>query len=106
MRNEREDGYFDENQNFVFKKEVGEADAWIAGLDGAALEAAIGEAAAAEKKKALKREMEEQEEAIKVRKTPEELKLELLSYLEPHETITTALRRLSGKLGKSLTCNV
>lgn len=35
--------------NFVFQKEKSEVDAWVAGLDEAAMEQAIGEAAAAMK---------------------------------------------------------
>lgn len=98
MRNERDSGYIDENFNYVFKKDDGEVDAWISGLDESAIEAAIGEAAAAEKKKSLQRVMEEEEISKKPRRTPHELKLELLSFLHPTETIITALRRLSGKI--------
>ncbi len=96
MKNEREGGYFDENQNYVFKKEVGEVDAWIAGLDEQTIEAAIGEAALAEKKRIAKREMEETR-IEQSRKTTPELKAELLTYLHPGETIVACLRRLSGR---------
>ena len=100
LKNERESGYFDENMNYVFKKEKGEVDAWLADLDEATVEAAIGEAAAAEKRIAEKRKLEEEVDAKKPIKTVQELKEELLSYMQPEETIAGALRRLSGKKGK------
>ena len=49
LKNERDDGYFDENENYVFKKEKGEIDAWVAGMDEVSMERAIGEAAQAVK---------------------------------------------------------
>ena len=99
LRNERDGGYFDENMNYVFKKEKGEVDAWISGLDEETIEAAIGEAALAEKKRALKRKMEDEEEENKVQLTPTELKAALLTYMLPNETISACLRRLSGRTG-------
>jgi hypothetical protein len=102
LKNERDGGYFDEDMNYVFKKESGEVDAWIANLDEATVEAAIGEAAAAEKKLARKRALEEQEEELRPKKTTQELKEELLSYMMPTETISATLRRLSGKTSKLL----
>jgi hypothetical protein len=52
LRNERKEGYFDEAGNFVWKKEVGQLDPWLASLDNEQdLEAQIGEAARAKKKK-------------------------------------------------------
>jgi hypothetical protein len=47
LRDERDRGAFDENMNFVFKRERGELDAWLANLDEAAMEQGIGEAAQA-----------------------------------------------------------
>jgi hypothetical protein len=47
MREERQQGNIDENFNFVFKKDKGEMDAWLADLDEASMEKGIGEAAAA-----------------------------------------------------------
>lgn len=44
LRGEREEGHFDENMNFVFKKEHGEVDAWLASMDEASMEKSIGEA--------------------------------------------------------------
>ena len=97
MKDERDGGFIDENMNYVFKKEKGEIDAWIANLDEATVEAAIGEAAAAEKKLARKRELDELEAERKPKKSVLELKEELLTYMQPTETISGALRRLSGK---------
>lgn len=97
LRNERDSGYFDENMNYVFKKEKGEVDAWLAGLDEATVEAAIGEAAVAEKKLLEKRKHDEEEEAKKPIRSTQELKEELLSFMLPSEKIATTLRRLSGK---------
>lgn len=100
LRNERETGFFDENMNYVFKKEKGEVDAWLADLDEATIEASIGEAAAAEKKLLEKRKLEEENEAKKPIRTVQELKEELLSYMLPEETISSTLRRLTGKQSK------
>ena len=47
LREEREVGHFDENMNFVFKKERGEVDAWLATMDEATIEKGIGEASVA-----------------------------------------------------------
>ena len=47
LRDERDSGHFDENMNFVFQKEKGEVDAWLADMDEAAMEQGIGEAAKA-----------------------------------------------------------
>ena len=47
LRDERDSGHFDENMNFVFKKDKGEIDAWLADMDEAAMEKGIGEAAKA-----------------------------------------------------------
>jgi hypothetical protein len=96
LKNERDDGYFDENQNFVFKKDVGEVDAWISGLDEQTMEAAIGEAAFAEKIRQAKLDAEEQQQEAK-RRSPDELKTELLTLLLPGETIGNCLRRLGGR---------
>ena len=49
LKNERETGHFDENLNYVFKKEKGEIDAWVAQMDEVSMERAIGEAAFAMK---------------------------------------------------------
>lgn len=104
LRNERDSGYFDENMNYVFKKEKGEVDAWLAGLDEATVEAAIGEAAVAEKKLLEKRKHDEEEEAKKPIKSTQELKEELLTLMLPSEKIASTLRRLSGKSCKFYPC--
>jgi len=52
LKNERTEGFFDETGNFVWKKEEGGEDAWLASLENEEdLEARIGEAAVARKKK-------------------------------------------------------
>jgi hypothetical protein len=82
--------------NYVFKKERGEIDAWVAEMDEVSMEKAIGEAAIAMKKKAAKRDLDEITQASKPAKTTLELKLELLEILKPTETISSAIRRISG----------
>ena len=49
LKGERDIGNFDENENFVFKKERGEVDIWLASMDEATMEKSIGEAAEAKK---------------------------------------------------------
>lgn len=99
LRDERDGGHFDENMNYVFKKEKGEVDAWVAEMDEVAMEQAIGEAAKAVKRKAAEREKEEEREAQKAFVPSIQLKRELLSYMKPKETVSAAMRRLSGKNG-------
>ena len=103
MADEREGGHFDENMNYVFKKEKGEVDAWVAEMDEVAMEQAIGEAARAVKRKAAEREEEELRESKKEFKTSVQLKKELLAIMQPKETVASAMRRLSGK-GMHLAC--
>lgn len=91
--------------NYVFKQEKGEVDAWVAGLSEDAIEAAIGEAALAEKKRKAKLELEEKVLEMKPRMTIPQLKEELLEYMEPGESISRTLRRLSGKEGKIIDDN-
>ncbi|RYH21682.1 hypothetical protein EON65_20265 [archaeon] len=102
LKNEREGGFFDENMNYVFKKEVGEMDAWVAGLSEAEMEAAIGEAALAEKKRLALRARKEAEADSRPHLTPLELKHELLAIMQRGETVSATMRRLSGKLGKGV----
>jgi hypothetical protein len=45
LREEREGGNFDASMNYVWRKETGEVDRWIADLDEAEMEKSIGEAA-------------------------------------------------------------
>lgn len=47
LRDEREGGHFDENMNYVWQKDTGEIDTWLADMDEATMEKSIGEAAAA-----------------------------------------------------------
>ena len=47
LKDERDEGHFDEGGNYVWKKEHEEPDAWLANMNEAEMENAIGEAAAA-----------------------------------------------------------
>lgn len=49
LKSDREAGYFDENMNFVFRKNKGEIDNWLANMNETEMEKAIGEAANAVK---------------------------------------------------------
>lgn len=54
LKGEREEGYFDKTGNFVWRKEEGKADAWLGALDTEEdMEAMIGEAAAAKRKRSV-----------------------------------------------------
>lgn len=77
-------------------------DVWVAGLDEATEEAAIGEAALAERRRQARLAEQEAEEVEKRKKSPTELKTELLSIMHPKETISATLRRLSGKAGRQI----
>ena len=96
LRDERDGGFFDENMNYVFKKEKGEVDAWMAEMDEVTMEQAIGEAAKAVKKRALERQLDEEKEAKKEFIPSIRLKQELLSFMKPKETVAGTMRRLSG----------
>ena len=102
MKNEREGGHIDENMNYVFKKERGEVDAWVAGMDETSMEKSIGEAAMAMQKKIARQEIEDAREAARIRKTTLQLRKEILQYLQPGETLARCMKRLSGKDGKLL----
>lgn len=47
LKDERDGGHFDESGNYIWRKEAEEPDAWLANMDEAEMENAIGEAAAA-----------------------------------------------------------
>lgn len=97
LKNERDIGYFDENMNFVFRKDKSEVDGWLANLDEEEMEKAIGEAAAAAKLKKDKRDLDNSKEDNQPRKSPTQLKCELLDILRNKETVAGAMRRLSGR---------
>eukprot|EP00968_Pinguiococcus_pyrenoidosus_P007064 scaffold464_cov244-Pinguiococcus_pyrenoidosus.AAC.11 len=84
LREEREDGYFDENGNFVWKEEAEEQDAWVASLTESAMEQAVGEASRRRKRPRDESPVLGDEEALE----------RLRRQLEPGETVKTALRRL------------
>ena len=89
MRAERaNDGFFDANGNFVWKRGDAEPDAWLASMDEAAEEAAVGEALARSTK------MEESDGDEEPSREPSELIVELISLLEPGETVASAVRRV------------
>lgn len=100
LNEEREggDGYFDENMNYVFKKGKGEEDTWLAELNEADVEKSIGEAAMAKSKRDARIEKEQMNISQRVvgQSTPNELKQNLLEILLPEETVSEAMRRLSG----------
>ena len=94
LRAERaNDGFFDANGNFVWKRGDAEPDAWLASMDEAAEEAAVGEALARSTK------MEESDGDEEPSREPSELIVELISLLEPGETVASAVRRV-GRLLK------
>lgn len=99
LKTERTEGFFDESGNFVWKKEEGGADPWLASLENEEdLEARIGEAALARKKK--------EEEEAEVDETPEQvdkeaLKESMLRLLQPGETVLHALKRLGPQKKKA-----
>jgi hypothetical protein len=100
LKNEREGGgHFDENMNYVFQKERGEVDAWVAEMDEASMEKSIGEAAHALKKRIAKQEQDDMNELNRVKKSSLQLRKELLLLLQPGETLARAMRRLGGKEG-------
>jgi hypothetical protein len=97
LRDERDSGHFDENMNFVFQKEKGEIDAWLADMDEATMERSIGEAAKALRARQDKISQAEAEASVTVRKTEMELKIALLQLMKPGENVVQTMRRLSGK---------
>ena len=92
LRAERaNDGFFDANGNFVWKRGDAEPDAWLASMDEAAEEAAVGEALARSK------QMDESDGEDDSRE-PSELIAELIKLLEPGETVASAVRRVGKQL--------
>lgn len=83
----------------MWSKEKEEPDAWLAGLDEATVEKAIGEAAAARQRREASEALIP--EVISVDKFA--LKQELISLLVPGETVPAALRRLGGGGAKPTT---
>ena len=53
LNSDRQYGHFDENMNFIFKKEQQEVDNWLSGMTEEQMERAIGEAAQAAKVSAM-----------------------------------------------------
>ncbi|KAJ8598912.1 hypothetical protein CTAYLR_010235 [Chrysophaeum taylorii] len=93
LRSEREnDGFFDANGNFVWRREKEEPDAWLAQLDEAATEKGIGESS-------KRRIVEEKDEEVDV----EGAARTLGSLLVNGETVAGALRRLGKDLPASRT---
>jgi hypothetical protein len=97
---ERERGKFDSNLNFVFEKENTEVDAWVAGLDEAEMEKAIGEAAVALKRRRdLETSKVEAADGRRVKGTYLEICLTLLGLMQPEETISRAMKRIKTEDG-------
>lgn len=95
LKSDRKLGYFDDNMNFVFKKEEQEVDNWLADFDESKMEKAIGEAAVA-KKKHLNLIQEKKVDHY-VKKSYEDIVEEIIHILLPKETIKKAMNRLSGR---------
>ena len=96
LQEEREGdlGHFDTGGNFVFKPKEKEEDSWLSGLDEAAIEKSIGEAAAA------KRRQEESSNHIEEKReeehrTSRQLQQQLVTLMKDGETVAQSLRRLS-----------
>lgn len=99
MKDERESGFIDSDMNFVFKKERQEVDAWVASLNDSSTERVITEAAKAETKRLARAAEQELRQANLEKKSPIDIKLSLLAFMQPGETVQQTLRRLSGKTG-------
>jgi CD2 antigen cytoplasmic tail-binding protein 2 len=110
---EREEGHFDENGNYVWRKNEDRPDEWLQSMGGeAGMEEAIGQAAAAQRKQRLEiaarhalEEAEAKEAAAAAgsggglgssSNDPTALLRELVSLLaKPEETVVRALKRLA-----------
>jgi len=92
LRAERaNDGFFDASGNFVWKRGGAEPDAWLASMDEATEEAAVGDALA-------RKQTEESDGEEELAKEPSELLVELIPLLEPGETVAGAVRRVGRQL--------
>ena len=94
-REERENGFYDEGGNYVFKKEHVEVDAWVAELSETTMEQQIGEVSRAYKKKRQREEELEKLEANKIIMPLNDIKLKMLEILQSGETVAKAMKRLS-----------
>lgn len=97
MKEERESGFIDKEDNFIFKKELQEVDVWVAGLDESALQKTIEEAALAERRRLQKRTAAEAVRNALDAMSPIETVQELVKMMHPGETVARSLRRLSGR---------
>jgi len=97
MKNERESGRIDGQMNYVFEKDEGDPDSWLAGLDEAAEEQAIDEAAQAAKNRRVQKRKKEMQAARDegLARDPRDLKLAIVRILEENESIATAMKRLA-----------
>lgn len=100
LKEERETGFYDEGGNYVFKKERQEMDAWVADLDEAAMEKAIGETARAQERKRRRQEEEELIESKRPNRSLESLKSEIAGMMETGETVTLTMKRLAALKSK------
>lgn len=80
--------------NYVWHKEHGEIDRWIADLDEAEMEKSIGEAAKLLKKKQAQQAIEDAKPDPHAHKDKVTLIRELISYLNEEETVLQAIRRI------------
>jgi CD2 antigen cytoplasmic tail-binding protein 2 len=102
LQDEREDGYFDANGNYVFRKDQEEEDAWIATMNESEMEKNIGEAAEAKKKREALVSIQSASIARREQASLSELKHKILQYGDASETVSAAIRRLGdGVNGKA-----
>lgn len=98
LREEREEGFFDMNGNFIWRKQSQEPDAWLAGLDEAQMEEDIGNAASAKRKKDRAEAVDTVTDAMSAL-SKSELCATASLLMEPGETVLKAIKRL-GKHAK------
>lgn len=90
-------GHFDENMNFIFKKNADtEVDSWLANMNESEMEKSIGEAAmaaAAKKKKEGEKTNRANESDEFPENTPLQLQIKLFNLLYAGESVSDAMRR-------------
>lgn len=94
-REERQNGYFDDSGMYVFAKERGEVDAWVANLDEAAMEKQIGESQRALQKKRMREAELDLKESMATAVSLVDVKNQILGLMNSDETVSKAMKRLS-----------
>ena len=85
----------------MFKQERGEVDSWLAQLNEATMEQQIGEVSKAYQKKRAREDELEKVESTRVVASLTDLKKQILEKMLPSETVTKAMKRLSGTSSSS-----